>query len=56
MKGLDDWQKRWMAYGPEQARLLAEFETQYHAEHNADPTCHEEGPEQPVSRHSHLIA
>ena len=28
--------------GPEQERLLAEFETQYHVEHKADPTCHED--------------
>ena len=35
--------KRWMVSGPEQARLLAEFETQYHADPKVDTKCHEEG-------------
>ena len=36
--------KRRMVSGPEQSRLLAEFETQYRTELEADGRCHEEGP------------
>ena len=36
--------KRWMVSGPEQARLLTEFETPRHADRKVDTKSHEEGP------------